>query len=114
MIVLPYTSASQSGVIATAAAFRTPVIATRVGAIAEQIEDRQSGLLVAPNSVDELYAAITALLDDPLFARGLGRMLFERTNESANWDRVAESFLETCRKAMARHTARTYEPAVVS
>ena len=114
MIVLPYTSASQSGVIATAAAFRTPVIATRVGAISEQIEDQQSGILVAPNSVDQLYCAITTLLDDPLFAKGLGRTLFERTNESANWDRVAESFLETCRKAMDRHAARTYEPAVVS
>jgi glycosyltransferase involved in cell wall biosynthesis len=114
MIVLPYTSASQSGVIATAAAFRTPVVATRVGAISEQIEDRHSGLLVAPNSVDQLYTAISTLLDDPLFARGLGRMLFERTNESANWDRVAESFLETCRKAMDRHAADTYEPAVVS
>src|SRR5262245_41282423 len=114
MIVLPYTSASQSGVIATAAAFGTPVIATSVGAIPEQIEDRRTGLLIAPNSVDQLYAAIATLLDDPLLARGLGRTLFERTNESANWDRVADSFLETCRKAMDRHTARTYEPAEVS
>jgi glycosyltransferase involved in cell wall biosynthesis len=54
ILVLPYTSASQSGVLAVAAGYALPVLATRVGGIPEQIIDGETGLLVEPNSVDHL------------------------------------------------------------
>ena len=45
-VVLPYNSASQSGIIIDAYKYSRPVIAFNVGAIVEQIEDGKSGYLV--------------------------------------------------------------------
>jgi len=101
MLALPYTSASQSGVIAAAAALATPVIATRVGAIPEQIVDKKTGVLIDPGSVDQLFDAMKLLLDEPRFASELGRNLAQRTNETANWDLIAASFIDTCNKAVS-------------
>lgn len=45
-VILPYNSASQSGVIIDAYKYSRPVIAFDVGAISEQIEDSVSGILI--------------------------------------------------------------------
>lgn len=45
-VILPYNSASQSGVIIDAYKYSRPVIAFDVGAISEQIEDNVSGILI--------------------------------------------------------------------
>lgn len=45
-VILPYNSASQSGVIIDAYKYSRPVIAFDVGAISEQIEENSSGFLV--------------------------------------------------------------------
>lgn len=51
---------------------KKPVIATRAGGAAEIVSDRKNGLLVAPGSVDELYAAIKFLLGNREFSQELG------------------------------------------
>lgn len=56
--VLPYRSASQSGVIATSYSFGVPVLATKVGGLSEYIEEGKTGYLVEPNSPAELAKAI--------------------------------------------------------
>lgn len=48
-VILPYNSASQSGVIIDAYKYSRPVVAFEVGAIAEQIQDGISGYLVPAN-----------------------------------------------------------------
>lgn len=53
--VLPYTSATQSGVINVAMPCGSPIIATRCGGIVEQITDNENGYLVNPDDVDSLY-----------------------------------------------------------
>jgi glycosyltransferase involved in cell wall biosynthesis len=93
MVVLPYTSASQSGVLAIAAAFGLPVVATRVGGLPEQINDGQTGLLVAPDSPSALAQAIERLLDDPSLAARLGQALQHDFEERRSWDKVAEMLL---------------------
>ena len=98
-VVLPYTTASQSGVVPLAASFGTPVIATSVGALPDQIEHGVSGLLVNPGSVDELVSALDTVLDNPERASDMGRKLAERTGEVGNWDRIASAYLESCRRA---------------
>src|SRR5262249_23344962 len=77
VVVVPYTSASQSGVIALAANFGCPVVATRVGAIPKQIRDGQTGLLVDPGSPEALAAAIDRLLGDDDFRQALATRLAE-------------------------------------
>jgi trehalose synthase len=64
-----------------------PVVASRVGGIADQIEDGVSGVLVGdPRDLAAYGAAVRALLLDPARARRIG---------AAARDRVAERFLGT-------------------
>ena len=54
VVVLPYKSATQSGVLNTALANGSIVIASSCGGIPEQIVDSFNGFLVEPNSVESL------------------------------------------------------------
>ena len=63
-------------VLAEAAASGTPIVATAVGGVASALEQGAAGVLVPPDDVDALVAAIVALTDDPalrvkLASRGL-------------------------------------------
>lgn len=57
-VVLPYESASQSGVVIDAYRFSRPVIAFSVGAIMDQVEDRASGFLVEPGDIEAFAEAV--------------------------------------------------------
>jgi glycosyltransferase involved in cell wall biosynthesis len=50
VLVLPYKSATQSGVLPVAYYYETPVVATDVGGLREAIEDAGSGVVCAPNA----------------------------------------------------------------
>ncbi len=57
-VLLPYRSATQSGVVQLAFAYGRPVIATRVGGLPEAIRDGVDGILSAPADPDDLACAI--------------------------------------------------------
>ncbi|HNX00455.1 MAG TPA: glycosyltransferase [Candidatus Cloacimonadota bacterium] len=56
--VLPYRTATQSGITQLAFAFHTPVIATRVGGLTEVIEEGKNGFLVEPENPSQLADAV--------------------------------------------------------
>ena len=62
LVVLPYRSASQSGVIPLAAALRKPVVATSVGGLPDALAG--SGKVVPPENPEALAAAIVEALDE--------------------------------------------------
>ncbi|MHB1462814.1 MAG: glycosyltransferase family 4 protein [Armatimonadota bacterium] len=64
LVVMPYLDATQSGIQATAIAFEKPVVASRVGAIPEMLDEGESGLLVSPGDADALAAAVSTCLSD--------------------------------------------------
>jgi glycosyltransferase involved in cell wall biosynthesis len=64
VIVCPYKSASQSGILMTVFLFNKPVIATKVGAFGEVISNDHNGILINPNSPDELAFAIKKMYSD--------------------------------------------------
>ncbi len=72
MVVLPYHEASQSGVALLAASMGKPIVASRVGAIPEVIEDGVTGRLVEPGNPDELAGAILRLLNHPQQGAAMG------------------------------------------
>lgn len=57
---------------------RRPVVGSRIGGIAEQIVDGESGLLVDPRDPGAVVGAILGLLDDPDRAARLGAAAHER------------------------------------
>ena len=63
LVVLPYRSASQSGVIPLAATMRKPVVATAVGGVPDALAG--TGLLVPPRTPTALGAAIIQALESP-------------------------------------------------
>lgn len=100
ILLLPYTSGSQSGVLPIAASFGLPVIATNVGGIPEQIDHESTGLLVKPGSVPELVDAIKRLIQNPDLARRLGENLQRDFRENKNWKTIAQLIIKVCEKAM--------------
>lgn len=60
LVVLPYKSATQSGVTAAAMHFGLPVIASKVGGLADYIEPGISGDLFSPFRADALASTIEA------------------------------------------------------
>ncbi len=58
VVMLPYTSATQSGIAQIAYNFNKPVIATSVGGLAEVVRDGVTGFVVPPNDPDALALAV--------------------------------------------------------
>ena len=70
-----------------------------MGALSDQIKSGETGLLVSPNSVDELVEAIELLLDRPDLAARLGENLSTSTGETGSWDRIADAYLDAATRA---------------
>jgi glycosyltransferase involved in cell wall biosynthesis len=74
------------GIVALeAAASGKPVVATRVGGIADAVEDDKSGILVAAGDYRGLSRAVTALLRDGPFSAALGEFGRCRVREKFSW-----------------------------
>lgn len=58
LVVLPYLSATQSGIIPVAYFYDKPVVVTDVGALTEVVTDGKTGYVVKPNDVNSLANAI--------------------------------------------------------
>lgn len=96
LVVLPYKESTQSGVIPTAYAFKLPVVATRTGGVQEQVLDHQTGLLVEPNSPQQLAEACASLLLDTELARAMGNRGYRLATEEWSWETTADKLIEAC------------------
>jgi len=84
-----------------AMAAELPVVACRVAAIPEVVQDGVTGLLTAPRSPGELAVAVERLIADPALARGLGREGRRRTLGFTP-RHVAERFLHAVHSSQQR------------
>jgi glycosyltransferase involved in cell wall biosynthesis len=73
IIVLPYTEASQSGVLNLAAAFGKPVIVTDVGELRATVQPNGLGLVVPPGDAEQLASAIRLLAENRDLRHEFGR-----------------------------------------
>jgi len=87
-VVLPYTSATQSGIIPLAYSYGRPVITTRVGGLPEVVAEGQSGLLVPPRDVTGLANAIKYLYSEDNLAR-MSRNV-STVLERFSWEKVVD------------------------
>lgn len=65
VVICPYTEATQSGVIMSAYAFCTPVIATNVGGLVDMVQDGVTGRLIEACSSHSIVEAIIDILNNP-------------------------------------------------
>lgn len=64
IVVLPYESATQSGVIQASYGFQKPVIATRVGGLPDAVIDGKTGYLIEPKSPEAIAVAVEDYFDN--------------------------------------------------
>ncbi|MDX2170098.1 MAG: glycosyltransferase [Deltaproteobacteria bacterium] len=80
-------------VLIEAMAMQLPVVATRMTAIPELVEDRVSGILVPPRHPQALAAALARIADDPDLAATLGINGRRRVEERFDMRRNARQYL---------------------
>jgi glycosyltransferase involved in cell wall biosynthesis len=100
VVVLPYTEASQSGVIPVAYAFGKPVIATKVGGIPDVVDHGQTGYLVPPRDSVSLAEAVISLLKDRQTRLEMGYKVTEKAENEMSWARIAERTLHVYEKTL--------------
>lgn len=77
------------------------VLATRVGGIAEVVEDGRTGRLVEPGRPVGLSRAMAELLEDDTLRSRLGAAARERARERYDWRRIAAEFEDLYREVSA-------------
>lgn len=91
-VVLPYLSATQSGIAQIAYNFDKPVIATNVGGLAEVVINEETGFLVPPNEPRALAEAIRRFYREQRENEFAAKVKIEKRNYS--WERVVEAIEE--------------------
>lgn len=92
LVVLPYRSATQSGIIQLAFGQGKPVITTNVGGLPEVVHHEEMGLVVPPEDPVALAAAI-----ERFFAAGLGPAMSEKIaqeNGRFAWEHLVRQLAE--------------------
>ena len=93
LVVLPYLRIYQSAVLQLAYSFGRPVVATRVGGLAEDVVEGKSGLLVPPADEQALAAAILELIASPRRLEAMGDYGRKLSQTAYSWDEIARQTL---------------------
>jgi glycosyltransferase involved in cell wall biosynthesis len=98
VVVLPYTEASQSGVVPIAYAFKKPVVATNVGSLIEVVEDGVTGFVVPPRNTEALSDAIIKILENECLRKKMGENGYENMKKKMSWEEVAQNTVQIYNK----------------
>jgi glycosyltransferase involved in cell wall biosynthesis len=96
-VVLPYRSATQSGVVPLASAYGVPAIASATDGLAEQVVDRQTGWLFPPGdaaALRDLLAEAYAISDEEYEVLSAECREYARTNWG--WDELSLRLVRFC------------------
>ena len=91
VVVLPYVSATQSGIVQIAFGLNRPVITTNVGGLPEAVADGRTGLVVPAEDTAALASAVLKYYDDELEEEFQGNISAERSR--FDWSQEVD-FLE--------------------
>ena len=108
IVVLPYISATQSGIIPIAYAFGKPIIATNVGSIPEVVEDGKTGILVEPRDESALANAIIKLLSDDNLLKEMGDNALRYCKLNLSWDSIAQKTIKIYDEVIQKKTMKKH------
>lgn len=83
VVVLPYLSGSQSGVIYLAYAFNKPIIATNVGSFGEVVDNGKTGLLINSRSAADLTGAIRRMSEKSFYGMIINNVALRNRSDDA-------------------------------
>lgn len=90
----PYREIEASGVLSLAITFGRPILASRLGGFIEAVQDGEHGLLVPPEDVDALSAAMARLVADRPFAAACAARVLALTASVPTWPEIARRTAE--------------------
>jgi glycosyltransferase involved in cell wall biosynthesis len=99
---LPYTEASQSGIIPLAYSYHKPVITTDVGGLSEVVDDGITGKIVPPCDTYKLAEAICMMLHDKDLTRQMGENAYQKQKTDLSWDLIAQKTIEVYRQCLKK------------
>jgi len=88
-LVLPYRSATQSGITQIAYVFGTPVIATTVGGLPEVVTDGETGILVQPEDPGAVADAVIRFFKEGGAEKY--RAAIDREKRRFSWEAIVEA-----------------------
>lgn len=88
LVMLPYISATQSGIAQVAYGFEKPVVATNVGGLPDVVADGRTGYIVEPENADALADAAVDFFEKDRAAEFAGNVKKEAYRFS--WERMVE------------------------
>ncbi|NTV62925.1 MAG: glycosyltransferase [Oscillochloris sp.] len=94
VVVLPYVSATQSGVVQLAFGFGKPVITTRVGGLYEVVEDGVNGLVVPPQDERALADAVVRYFREGM-ADPFSASIVAHAADSFSWQELVTTIVQT-------------------
>jgi glycosyltransferase involved in cell wall biosynthesis len=89
LVVLPYVSATQSGIVQVAYHYDKPVVVTRVGGLPEVVLDEKTGFVVEPQNNEAISRAILRFYKEKREKDFTANIAQEKQKYS--WDRMAEA-----------------------
>lgn len=90
VVVLPYTEASQSGIIPIAYVFGKPVVVTNVGSIPEVVENGKTGFIVPTHSPEDLGNAIIKILKNQELKKTMSKNALAMASTNLSWSNIAK------------------------
>lgn len=94
MVILPYNSATQSGIVQIANNFNKPVIATDVGAMAEAVLENKTGFLVVKQNPDKLAETILRFYNENKEEEFVKNIKIE--SERFSWENFVAGIMGLC------------------
>lgn len=88
LVVLPYISATQSGIVQIAYGFTKPVIVTEVGGLPDVVEDGRTGYVVKPESPEAIAEAAIRFFREEQAERMIENI--EKEAYRFSWERMGE------------------------
>jgi glycosyltransferase involved in cell wall biosynthesis len=101
LLALPSHNDNFPLVILEAMASRLAVVATRVGAVPDLVDNGDRGILVEPGDVSNLAAGLSLLLTDAALAQRLGTAGRELVEAAYTWSAQADKTEEVLQRVLA-------------
>jgi glycosyltransferase involved in cell wall biosynthesis len=88
-VLVPYLQASGSGVVATAAAYERPCLASRLPGLEDMIEHGRTGWLAPASDARALTALMARAIQQPEALQAMGRAARRHAREAWSWELIA-------------------------